>query len=245
VPATDKDETEAATADQVEQPSNQQPAENAAGPEPATVDDISTVEPSPADFPADSDTTAPQSEPSEQSDRDLLAEDAAEESEPSTEPQEWTPPDPAEFDTASEEPATDDDWEADESAPADDWGADEPASADDRDTGPEADSEPTGVGGLDADGADQHDAVTQDTRLFDESSGADTSSGPRTTDDLFGGGTDDEQPDTGADESVHDEAESQDADAPDDEGSTLADEGVTGFDVSGDDDPLSDPLDDE
>ncbi len=64
-------------------------------------------------------------------------------------------------------------------------------------------------------------------------------------DDLFGGGTGDEQSDSGVDESVQSEAESQDADATDDEDATLADDGVTGFDVSSDDDPLSDPLDDE
>ena len=231
--ATDEDAMEAAATNQEEQTPTQRPAENAAGSEPETADETSTSEASPSDFPADSETADPQSEPSEQSDRDLLAEDPVEEPEMSTEPQEWTPPDPAEFDTQSEEPAADD-WEADESAPADDWSS-----------GVEADTESTGVDSLDADGPDQHDAVTEDTRLLDESGGADTSSGPRTTDDLFGGGTGDEQSDSGADESAQGEAESQDADATDDEDSTLADEGITGFDVSSDDDPLSDPLDDE
>ncbi|WP_058997024.1 hypothetical protein [Haloarcula sp. CBA1127] len=232
-PVTDEDAVETAPAEQDEQILNQQPAENVAGPEPEAVDDT-TAEPSPSDFAGDSETVEPQSEPSAQSDRDLLAEDAAEEPEPSTEPQEWTPPDPAEFDTRSEEPAA-----------ADDWGADEPAPADDWETESDADTEPTGAGTPDTDEADQHDAVTQDTRLLDESGEKDTSGGPRTTDDLFGGGTGDEQSGSGVDESVQGEAEPQDADATDDEDATLADDGVTGFDVSSDDDPLSDPLDDE
>jgi len=242
-PATDEDVTAGAAANQTEQLSNQQAAENAAGSEPAPVDGTTAAADSPTDLSVDSDTAEPQSEPGEQSDRDLLAEGPAEEPEPSTEPQEWTPPDPAEFDTASEEPAAADDWGTDEPVPADDRGADEQVPADDRDTEPEADNESTGVGSLNADGADQHDAVTQDTRLFDESGEADTSSGPRTTDDLFGSAADEQE--TEVDGSVEDEAESQDADAPDDEDSTLADEGITGFDVSSDDDPLSDPLDDE
>ncbi|WP_434530475.1 hypothetical protein ACODNH_14555 [Haloarcula sp. NS06] len=231
-PVTDEDAVETAPAEQDEQISNQQPAENVAGPEPEAVDDT-TAEPSQTDLAEDSETVGPQSDPTEQSDRDLLASDAAEESEPSTEPQEWTPPDPAEFDTQGEEPAAADDRRADEPAPADDW-----------ETEPEADAEPTGAGTPDTDEADQHDAVTQDTRLLDESDEKDTSGGPRTTDDLFGG-ADDGQPGTGADGVVQDETEPQDADATDDEDATLADDGVTGFDVSSDDDPLSDPLDDE
>ena len=224
-PATDGDAVETPRSEQL----NQQPAETAAEPDPEAADDT-TAEPSPTDLAGDSETVEPRSEHSEQSDRDLLAE----EPEPSTEPQEWTPPDPAEFDTQSEEPTA-----------ADDLGADEPAPADDWETEPEADTEPTGVGSPDAAEADQHDAVTEDTRLLDESGEGDTSSGPRTTDDLFGGDPGDEQSVSGADESVQGEAGPRDADATDDEDATPADDSVTGFDVSSDDDPLSDALDDE
>jgi hypothetical protein len=142
-----------------------------------------------------------------------VADESVEEPETSPGPQEWTPPDPAEFDTQSEDATATDD----EPAPAEEW-ANETESA--------------GVAG-----ADEADAVTEDTRLLDDAGESDTD-GPRTAEDLFGGA--DGQPDAGADG----EAASQDADATA-EDSTLADEGVAGFDVSSDDDPLSDPLDDE
>ena len=132
-------------------------------------------------------------------------------------PQEWSPPDPSEFERSeSVEPATDVD--------SDESGSDETGSAEsDEDAFEDWETGETG--------ATESDADT-----------------PRTAADLFG-----EQGASTDDEFVEGESEQPDKRLIDDddteesidEGTTLADEGVEGFEVESDSDPLSDALDEE
>ena len=140
------------------------------------------------------------SEPTEAAERDAEAP-----------PQEWSPPDPSEFERSeSVEPSTDDAAETD---------GDQDDEFDGWDT-----------------------AGTEETE-----SDADA---PRTAADLFGdpeGGTSpgDQSAEGGDEQSDKRLIDDGDVEEPADEETTLADEGVEGFDVDSDSDPLSDALDDE
>ncbi|MFB6224198.1 MAG: hypothetical protein ABEH86_11075 [Haloarcula sp.] len=165
-------------------------------------------------------------------DRELLDQDPAEEPQSSSEPQEWSPPDPTEFETQTEAAGDPQVGEA-ETPP------DSEASGWDLPEAETADREPD-------------DIETAETRLLDDATEPDTQHDPRTTEDLFGGrGTEDTPVDPSqksTDDPFEEVAETDPDLAADDDAepeSTPADEGVTGFDTSGDDDPLSDPLDDE
>jgi len=205
--------TEAAQADSTPRSDRNEPATGAdradgpaePAPEPAADSEPDPhPEPEPEPRPEQETEPGPGPEPKAEAAPDSGAEEAG------TEPQEWTPPDPAEFDTGPSDLDEPDGWEA------------EPVE------------EPAGTG--------SDDARTTDD-LFGGESADDQS-------DLFGGESTDEEPDLFGGEADEPAPSDEPADRPTDDQSpaedeTPADEGVDGFEVSGDDDPLSDALDDE
>ncbi|WP_276277079.1 prolipoprotein diacylglyceryl transferase [Haloarcula regularis] len=218
-PASETDALEPTASDESpDQPSTAEPAsaeghdvdEGAAGPagdDPTEADQSVTdleaedfqpkVSTEPADADDDTDDSVSPEEFGSESDTPVDATPGTDE------PEEWTPPDPAEFETAG----------ADESRSA----RDDPAPPADRDAG-------------DGFGADNH---------------AESVSRPRTAEDLFGDGRADG--DTGGTDAGEADADADAGDLDDqsDDGQTLADEGMSGFQPASEKDPLSDTLDDE
>lgn len=148
-------------------------------------------------------------------------ETAAEDREAEAPPQEWSPPDPSEFERSeSVEPSVDDD-ETDDT-PDDDG---ETSEAPD-------DDETDGAAGDEFDGWDTPESESD-------------ASSPRTAADLFGDSGEVDSTEQSAEETGT-QSDKRLIDDDDTDGEeTLADEGVEGFDVDSDSDPLSDALDDE
>lgn len=207
-PPTPTEPVAAPDSERQSQPEGDSDVDSRPGSTPA--DDTPPVESTP---PSDADSGTEADDKLSQSsvpDRELLDQDPTEEPQSSSEPQEWSPPDPTEFETQTEAAGDPQVGEA-ETPPdseASDWDLPEAETAD---------REPA-------------DIETAETRLLDDATEPDTQHDPRTTEDLFGG--------RGTEDTPGDPSQKSTADPFEEVAETDAD-------LAADDDPLSDPLDDE